>query len=77
MVLMLSKHLTFRNYKQSFLMINQNLNFHPLLIFLLKEETKIILGYWRKKTKGGLAFSKTSLKTNTNDLSENFSMFEM
>ena len=55
-------------------MINLNLNFYPLLIFLLKG-TKVLLDYLtmpqhtgERKQKGGLGFSKTSLKTAINHL---------
>ena len=56
-------------------------NFHPFLILLLKEGTKLFIrlssgtAYWGKKTKGGLGFSKTSfkasLKTAINNLIKN------
>ena len=56
-------------------------NFHPFLILLLKEGTKLFIrlssgtSYWGKKTKGGLGFSKTSfkasLKTAINNLIKN------
>ena len=42
---LLLQHLTFWHYTQSYLMINWNINFHPLLILLLKEWVKLLLDY--------------------------------
>ena len=67
-VLDLLQHMTFRHYTLSYLMINLNLNFYPLLIFLLKG-TKVLLDYLtmlqhtgERKQKGGLVLVKHHLK---------------
>ena len=59
--------MNFQHYRQRHLVIISNLNFHPLLILLLKEGIKLRLShngaeYWGKKTKGDLVLIKHHLR---------------